>query len=786
MKNTFDRLLNCQTKKTLLILIVLNTFVLKVLCQEKYTISGIISDAETGETMIGATILVSELPGIGTTTNPYGYYSLTLPEGNYTIVFSYIGFQSIENRVELKENKRIDHKLLTNSEILEAFEITSERENDNIRSEEIGVEKINPKEIKKIPVILGEPDVIKILTLTPGVSSSGEGSGGLFVRGGNNSQNLVLLDEATVFNSNHLMGFFSTFNSDAIKDLTLYKGTAPSKYGGRISSVMDVKMNEGNNQSFHYGGSVGLISVKANLEGPLVKDKGSFLVTGRRTYADMFLKLSTDESVNNNQLYFYDFNVKSNYKINENNRVYLSGYFGRDYFNIQDVFGLDWGNITGTLRWNHIWNNKLFSNTSIIYSDYDYQVTVMDDGDDDFSLTSIIGNIDLKQDFEWFANDKSSFEFGAFARHNTITPGQVEFSENSDFEPIEIQEKRTFETGVYFEQNWKPSERWNISYGARFNSFFLLGPGEFYEYSDGTVIDTTTYKSNEIVKAYYNIEPRLNIAYILNQTNSFKFSITRNTQNLHLLQNSNASTPTDIWISSSNNVKPEIGDQISLGYFRNINKNKYQFSSEIYYRFMQNQIDYKNGAQLQANELLEGELLFGNGRAYGLEIMLKKKAGRFSGWLAYTLSRTEKRIEEINDNNWYPAKQDATHSISLVGIYDLNEKWSLSGTWVYNTGNAVTFPSGKYEIDGKTQFYYTERNGYRMPAYHRLDLGATWNLKKTDKFESSLYFSIYNVYGRKNAFSIDFEEDESDPTKTIAVKTYLFTYIPSINYSFKF
>lgn len=773
-------------RKVLLITIVLCLFMVNAYSQEKYTISGIISDAETGETMIGATISVKELAATGTITNAYGYYSLSIPKGEYTVIFSYIGYKSIKKIINLNEDKRLDYKLSADSETLEEVVIIGKKKNENITSEEIGIEKLKPREIKKIPVLFGEQDVIKTLTLTPGVKTSSEGSGGMFVRGGNNSQNLVLLDEATVYNSNHLMGFFSTFNSDAIKDLTLYKGTAPSQYGGRISSVMDVKMNEGNNQKYHIGGSIGLISAKANIEGPIVKDKGSFLITGRRTYADMFLKLSSDESLNNNQLYFYDINAKANFKINQNNRIYLSGYLGRDYFNIQDMFGLDWGNITGTLRWNHIWNSKLFSNTSLIYSDYDYKVSIMNEGDDDFSLTSVIGNINLKHDFQYFMSDKSSLAFGLYGRYNTITPGQVEFSEESDFKSIELQEKYTFETGAYFGHDWKPSEKWNISYGVRLNAFYLLGAGDFYNYTDGNVSDTSTFKSGEIVQSYYNLEPRLNMAYVLNQANSFKFSYTRNTQNLHLLQNSNSSTPTDIWISSSNNVKPEIGDQISLGYFRNFNDNKYQFSSEVYYKWMQNQIDLKNGAELQANEFLEGELLFGEGRAYGLELMLRKKTGRLSGWLSYTLSRTEKNIDGINENNWYPAKQDATHDISVVGIYDLNDKWSLSATWVYNTGNAVTFPSGKYEIDGNVQFYYTERNGYRMPAYHRLDLGATWNIKKTDKFESSLNFSIYNAYGRKNAYSIDFEEDENDPTKTVAVKTYLFTYIPSITYNFKF
>jgi hypothetical protein len=774
-----------KLKKTI-ILIAISFFLIDAYSQEKYSISGIISDAETGETMIGATVIIKELSATGTISNAYGYYSITLPKGTYTVVISFISFRSIDTIVNLNEDKRLDFSLKPDSETLKEVVIIAEKKNENIVSDEIGIENLKPQEIKKIPVLFGEQDVIKTLTLTPGVKTSGEGSGGMFVRGGNNSQNLVLLDEATVYNSNHLFGFFSTFNSDAIKDVTLYKGTAPSQYGGRISSVLDVKMNEGNNRKYHIGGSIGLISSKLFAEGPIVKDKGSFLVTGRRTYADMFLKLSSDESLNNNQLYFYDFNAKANYKINENNRIYVSGYLGRDYFKVQDMFGLDWGNITGTIRWNHIWNSKLFSNTSLIYSDYDYKVSIMGNEDGDFSLTSVIGNINLNHDFQYFVSDKSSLAFGLYGRYNTIIPGQVEVSESSDFKPIELQKKYTFETGVYFGHDWKPSKKWNISYGIRLNAFYLLGPGDFYKYADGSVSDTTTYNSGEIVKSYYNLEPRLNMAFILNDANSIKLSYTRNTQNLHLLQNSNSSTPTDIWISSSNNVKPEIGDQISLGYFRNFADNKYQFSSEVYYKWMQNQIDLKNGAELRANEFLEGELLFGKGKAYGLELMIRKKYGRLTGWLSYTLSRTEKLIDGINDNNWYPAKQDATHDISIVGIFDLNNKWSLSATWVYNTGNAVTFPSGKYEIDGKVEFYYTERNGYRMPAYHRLDIGATWNIKKTDKFESSLNFSLYNAYGRKNAYAIDFEEDENDPSRTVAVKTYLFTYIPSITYNFKF
>ncbi len=769
-----------------IISLIIILFSLAASAQQKNTISGTITDAATGETLIGATILIKELPHTGTTCNDYGYYSITLPEGQYTLEVSFISFIKVVRSVNLNKNKKINIKLEDDTSVLDEVVISTEKKNENIVSEKMGVEQMKIRDIKKIPVLFGEQDIIKTLALTPGVKTTGNGNGGMFVRGGNNSQNLILLDEATVYNSSHLMGFFSTFNSDAIKDLTLYKGTAPAEYGGRTSSVMDIKMNEGNNQSYHVSGGIGIISSKLNIEGPIIKDKGSFLVNGRRTYADLFLRLSKDDNINKNKLYFYDLNAKANYKINDNNRIFISGYFGRDEVSFQEKFGIDWGNVTGTLRWNHIWNNKLFSNTSLIYSDYDYKVAITE-GDDDFSLTSVIKNWNLKQDFQYYLNNKNTFTFGFNLQYQTITPGQIDVSEGSNIIPVELEDRFALDNALFFSNDWKPNNKLKITYGLRLSSFNLLGPGNFYSYNDdGKVTDTIAYKSREVVKTYLNLEPRINAAYILNESTSIKASYTRNTQNLHLIQNSNSSTPTDIWISSSNNIKPEISDQVAIGYFKNFKNNEYQFSGELYYRWMQNQIDLKNGAEIRANEFIEGELLFGSGRSYGMELMLKRKYKKLNGWISYTLSRTERQIEGINDNNWYPARQDATHDISVVGIYDHSNKWSFSATWVYNTGNAVTFPSGKYEIDGGVEFYYTERNGYRMPAYHRLDLAATKYIKRSDKFESSLSFSLYNAYGRKNAYAIDFETDADDSSRTIAVKTYLFTFIPSISYNFKF
>ena len=697
---------------------------------------------------------------------------------------SYLGYKTISTTVSFTENKQINFRLEPETRQLNDVEIIALRKNHNITSTEMGAEKLEIKEISKIPVLFGEADIMKTLKLTPGIKSVGEGSGGMYVRGGNNSQNLILLDEATVYNADHLLGFFSTFNSDAIKDIQMFKGTAPSEYGGRISSVLDVKMNDGNNQKYHVGGGIGLISSRLNIEGPIVEDKSSFLITGRRTYADLFLKLSTDELINNNQLYFYDLNAKLNYKINNKNRLFLSGYFGRDVFEFQDRFGINWGNSTGTIRWNHIWNERLFSNTSIIYSDFDYNVDIMQDAG--FSLTSMIKNWNLKHEFQFFSNNKNTVSFGLSSIYQTIIPGQLELSEDSDILPLVLQKKHASDNAIYANHVWKPSYNLNINYGVRLSAYYLLGPGEFYTYKNGEVNSTTTYGKGEIVQNYVNIEPRINIAWILNDQSSLKTSYTRNTQNLHLVSNSTSSMPTDIWISSSNNVKPEISDQLSLGYFLNFSKDKYQFSSEIYYRWMQNQIDLKNGADINANDKIEGELLFGVGRAYGLELLLKKKTGKITGWIGYTYSTSERRIDGVNNDKWYPAKQDIKHDVSVVGIYELNKKWSVSASWVYNTGNAVTFPSGKYIIDGNVQYYYTERNGYRMPDYHRLDIGATRSLKKTKQFESSLNFSVYNAYGHKNPFSIDFQQDENDPSKTVAVKTYLFTYVPSITYNFKF
>jgi hypothetical protein len=754
--------------------------------QSKFTISGYVKDAKTGEELIGAAVFIKELPSTGVYTNAYGFYSITLQAGSYNVTAQFLGYAPQDVKIELKQN--IKQEFALNEKISEIKEvvITAERKDENINKVEMGVEKMAMKEIKNVPVLMGEKDVLKTLQLTPGVKSAGEGNSGFYVRGGAADQNLILLDEAPVYNASHLLGFFSVFNSSAIKDVTLYKGSQPAEYGGRLSSVLDIRMKDGNDKKFGAEAGVGIISSHLNVEGPIVKNKGSFSVSGRRTYADLFLKLSKDTVANKSILYFYDLNAKANYDINKNNRIYLSGYFGKDVFGFSDIFALDWGNVTGTLRWNHLYSDKLFSNTSIIFSNYDYKIHT-NFGTTKGLIISRIQDWNIKQDFEYFVNSKYSMKFGFNAIHHQIIPGVVTLESNSRIQSLNLTHKFAWENSIYFSNSYKPEEWLSMEFGLRISSFTITGPGDFYSYdAEGNTIDTIKYGSGKIIKTYFHPQPRVSVNFILSEKSSVKASYARNVQDLHLLSNSTSGNPTDSWIPSSNNVKSEIADQVAIGYFRNFKDNNYEFSAEAYYKLLQNQIDYKDGAMITLNENAESQLLFGKGRAYGLELFLKKKYGKLNGWIGYTIARTEKKINGINNSRYYPAKQDRTHDISIVGIYELAKKWVVSATWVYYTGDAVTFPSGKYLINGRVVNYYTERNGYRMPAYHRLDIGATWNIRKTETFESSLNFSCYNVYGRENAYSITFRQDPEDNTKTQAVQTTLFRWVPSVTYNIKF
>jgi len=756
-------------------------FLLPSSAQQSFTVSGFISDSNTGENLIGATVSIKDKPSILTASNAYGFYSITLPAGNYQIVSQYMGYSMQVQSVDLKKSAKINFSLKEQSSDLQEVTVTTQRKNENVTTTKMGLQKLSVKDINNIPVIFGERDVLKTIQLLPGIKSAGEGGSGFNVRGGSTDQNLILLDEATVYNASHLMGFFSVFNSDAIKDISVYKGNEPAEYGGRLSSVLDIKMNDGNAKKYAVSGGIGLISSRINVEGPIVKDKGSFIISARRTYADMFLKLSNDSTLKSIKLYFYDLNAKANYKINDKTRIYLSGYLGKDVLGFKDMFGINWGNSTATLRLNHLISDRIFSNTSLIFSNYEYKVNLNLGSGNKMDIISRIQDYSFKQDFQFFKNENSTLKFGVNSVFHKIIPGAITTGENISLKSLS--NKKAWENALYISKEDKLSENLNLEYGLRLNSFSLLGPGDFYTYDAlGNTTDTASFSSGQFVKTYFNLEPRVSMNYILNDRSSVKFSYARNTQNLHLLSNSTSGSPTDLWIPSSNNVKSEIADQISLGYYRNFVDNLYEFSAEIYYKKLQNQIDYKDGAELDYNENVESQILFGDGRAYGLELFLKKKYGRFNGWISYTLSRSERKFDAINHGNYYPAKQDRTHDISVVGMYNPNKHWSFSATWVYYTGNAVTYPVGKYEIDGQTMYYYTDRNADRMPAYHRLDLGATWNISDN----SSWSFSLYNAYGHDNAYTIDFRNNEADPTRTEAVQTTLFKYIPSVSYNFKF
>ena len=761
------------------ITLIFSLFILpSLLLAQSFTISGYLNNKKNGETLIGAVAIVRNNANSGTTSNEFGFYSLTLPQGSYELAYSFIGYQEQTINVNLTENKAINISLEELSTNIGEVVVSATSVNEKISQSKMGVEKVNVAAISKIPVIFGERDILKTMQLLPGVKSGGDGQSGFTVRGGSIDQNLILLDDAPVYNASHLLGFFSTFNSDAIKDVTLYKGTAPAQFGGRISSVVDVKMNEGDNQNFGISGGIGLISSKLNIEGPIQKGKSSFLITGRRTYADIFLKL-TDKFKNNN-LSFYDLNTKFNYRFSDKDRLFVSGYFGRDRLGLSDRFGIDWGNATATARWNHLFNSKLFSNTSFIYSNYDYNIEIQNNANP-FSILSRIRDWNLKQEFQYYPNTRNELKFGYNAIYHTITPGQITNKESTD-DPYQL--RNGLESAIYATNDWQATKRIKINYGLRLSNFVVLGGSDYYTLDDDKNI-TDTIRQNNPVKSYLNFEPRFSLSYTLNENSSLKAAYTRNTQNLHLITNSVTTNPTDKWIMNTNIIKPETGNQVSLGYFQNFNDNMFEFSAETYYKSMQNQIDYKDNAD-ERSPVIETQLLYGKGRAYGLELLLKKNQGKLTGWLGYTLSRTEKQINGINQNQWYAARQDRTHDISVVTMYDISKRWNVSAVWVYQTGNAITFPGGKYEVAGQTTWLYTERNGYRMPAYHRLDLGATFKLRERIHFNSELSFGLYNAYGRENPYIITFEQSDTDPNKTVAVQTSLFRWIPSVSWNFKF
>lgn len=776
-----------------------------LMSQQTYSIRGTIKDSSNGETLLGATVLLKGT-SIGSVTNEYGFYSLTVPKGHYELVVSYIGYQTLFKPIELNNDETVNFELTEQSTSLDEVVIVAEEtEQISIKMPEMSVSKLNASTIKQMPAVMGEVDVLKSIQMLPGVTNNGEGSSGFNVRGGAVDQNLVLLDEAIIYNTSHFFGFFSVFNTDAIKDIKLYKGDIPAKYGGRVSSVLDVRQKDGNSKNFALSGGIGLISSRLAAEGPILKDKGSFLVAGRSSYAHLFMKAS--EELKDDKVSFYDLNLKTNYELNKNNRVYLSGYFGRDVFNLSNFIKSTYGNATGNLRWNHVFNDKLFSNLSIIYSKYDYQIIL------DFIEMDWIANIknyNLKYDFKYYLNDKIQLDFGVSGITYNLNPGEISpTSETSPINYLKLDENRAFESALYINVEHSITEKLSLQYGLRYSRFSRLGGQSIASYINnkpvvynstlgiyerGEIDDETYYKKGETIKTFDNFEPRLGLSYQLNPTSSVKASYTKSSQYLHLLSNTVSVTPLDVWTASGTYIKPQISNQFALGYYKNLIDNQYTIEVESYYKTINNRIDYIDGASLIGNNNIETEILNGEARAYGLEVLFRKNKGKFTGWLAYTLSKSEQRTlggqaggPGINKGLWYNTPHDRTHDISATGSYKLNDKWTLNSNLVFQTGRPVTYPNGQYTYEELSIAIYSDRNENRLPSYHRLDISATYlpNKKPEARWKGEWVFGIYNVYNRKNAASIAFRQNNLTGLNE-ASKLSIFGIIPSVTYNFKF
>lgn len=796
--------------------------------KQKFTISGYVKDASNGEYSIGANVYVKELLK-GGNTNQYGFYSITVEKGTYHLIVSYIGYENYEKEINLDKDLRINVEIKPSMINAKEIEVSSEKSDKNVSSSNIGTVKLEMEEIKKIPAFLGEVDVLKTIQLLPGVKSSGEGNTGFYVRGGGPDQNLILLDEAVVYNAAHLMGFFSVFNGDAVKSINLIKGGMPAQYGGRLASVLDISMKEGNTKEYHAQGGIGLISSRLTIEGPIKKDTGSFIVSGRRTYIDVLARpfAKPESALKNSGVYFYDFNAKLNYRLSDKDRLFLSGYFGRDIMNYTDKpaqfkLNVGWGNGTGVLRWNHLFNDKLFMNTSAIFSNYDFTFGAQQSGFE-FKLFSGIQDWNMKVDFGYFPTIRHEIKFGVNYVFHTFTPTSVSAKQDEtefDFGPVKRQ--KAHETAIYLSDDFDVTDKLKIHAGLRYSYFMQIGPFDRYvkDPITGQTTNVIHYNPNKKVKDYGGLEPRFNARYTLNTKSSIKASYTYNLQYIHLASLSAVTLPTDIWVPCSELVQPQKGSQYSLGYFRNFFDNAYEGSVEVYYKDMKNQIEYKDGALPgeSVNDNADNQFVFGTGQAYGIELFLKKRVGKFNGWIGYTLSYTKRRFPDLNRGKEFYAKYDRRHDVSIVMSYDLSKKWVFSAIWVYGTGNAITIPQSYYFIDGNFVTEYGDRNSFRMPAYHRLDISATLTPDRTQKiekrrarimerkgitnpdevnipkkifknYESSWNFSVFNVYNRHNPYIVYFANEGSAYDGTLKIKAkqiYLFPILPSVTWNFKF
>jgi len=782
-----------------LILLLFISAVYTANAQDKFTVSGYAKDAKNGEALIGVTVYKKNSQ-IGTSTNEYGFYSLTLPKGQDTIVFSFVGYKTVIKPVNLTSNLTVSTEIAEEGKELEEVVISSEREDKNIKSMEMSVAKLDIKQIQKMPALLGEVDVIKSIQLLPGVTTVGEGASGFNVRGGNIDQNLVLMDEAPVYNSSHLFGFFSIFNPDAVKDVKLLKGGIPAQYGGRASSVLDIRMKEGNSKKMEVNGGIGTVFTRASIEAPILKDKASFIVAGRRSYIDALVKpfVKSTNVLKKSDFYFYDLTAKFNWRINDKNTLFASGYTGNDVFG-STAFKFNWGNTTATVRWNRIFNSKLFMNLTAFYSNYKYELGFKSEGSSQkFEWTSNIINYSVKPDFTYYLNSKNTIRFGAQSILFTFKPANaVITSQDGAVSNISLDKKYGVENAIYIDNEQKITNRFTLQYGLRWSFFNYIGKGTKYYYRDTIPNESKpldkeeTFANGETIQAYNTPEPRFALNYTINDKSSVKLGYNRMSQYLHIVSNTAASTPLDIYTPVTNNVKPLISDQVTLGYFRNFKENMFETSAEIYYKDLQNQLDYVDNANLLLNEYLEADLVQGKGRAYGLELYVKKAKGKLNGWVSYTLSKTERQVRGISNDEWFLSKYDRTHNVNTVLIYDLSKRWSFSANFVYQTGTPASFPTAKVEVQGYLIPYNTDnkRNNYRNTPYHRADIGVTYNFKKNDtrRYKQTLVLSIYNVYNRRNAFSIYFRSNADAPLNTEAVRySVVGSIIPAITYNFKF
>ncbi len=776
---------------------------ISLLAQEKTTVNGYIKDSQNGETLIGATVYVTEL-GLGTTTNEYGYYAIKLEAGSYNIEYSYLGYNTVVRSVTISASQSIDVELSEESIEVEEVVITAEAEDEKVTNIEMSVNKLDIGVIKKMPALLGEIEIIRSLQLLPGVTSVGEGASGFNVRGGSIDQNLILLDEAPIFNSSHLFGFFSVFNPDAVKDVKLYKGGIPARYGGRLSSILDVRMKEGNNKKLTINGGIGAIFSRLSIEAPIVKDKASFILAGRRSYIDILSKPFLPEEQRDSGLNFYDLTFKTNYKISSKDRLFLSSYFGRDNFVFGAQAGFSWGNSTVSFRWNHLFSERLFSNLTLYFSDYDYKIQFGDDTINRFDWNASVVNYSAKPEFTFFLNPKNLIKFGGQAIIYKFEPSNAVGVSEGEINDISLPFRYAIESGIFVENEQDVTPRLKLNYGLRWSFFNFTGKGNAYFYDepetagDAKVLTgSQSFDQWESIQTYNNLEPRFALKYQLNPSSSLKLSYNRMAQYIQLVSNTTASTPVDVWTPATNNIRPQIADQVALGYFKNLNDNSIEISTEVYYKKLDRIVDYVDGAELILNEFIEAELIEGEGRAYGLEILTEKKKGKLTGWLSYTLARTERKIEGINASDWYPSRFDQTHNLSVSAFYDIGKRWSLSSTFTYITGTPITFPTSRYEQQGYVVPHnsFDTRNNVRVPAYHRLDIGAI--LKGKEKPDKKWYgewvFSVYNLYNRRNPFAIFFRPEGSErpstsqPINTEAIKlSVIGSFIPSVSYNFKF